>query len=168
MKDLAVFTSNYKPTEGNDLTTTAPQETHGMGAGFVSLPPLNHFSHKLWGQHFKCNIPGISFCLWSFISSSPGMAKLGVGFLNAKCLLRPWFFRLVVYSSWVQNQILNSITKWGGHQSLSMLMSVYNKPDRSLVCLNIANFAPIKMAKLEIFWEINIREKLVGMSNDEC
>ena len=40
MKDLPVFTSNYKPPKGNDLTTTTPQEKNGMGAGFVSVSLL--------------------------------------------------------------------------------------------------------------------------------
>lgn len=145
---------NYKQPKGSDLTTKPqylPKRKMGCrgGEGWDCnfLPPSKHLNHKLWGPHFKCNIPGISFCLWSFLSASPGMAQLRLGCKNAKCWERLCFFNPAFYSSWVQNQILNSIPKWGRHQVvLGTLMSVLNWL-RSLVYLGMAVFAPTKMAK---------------------
>lgn len=70
------------------------------------LPPSKHLNHKLWGPNFKCNIPDISFCLWSFLSASLGMAQLRLGCKNAKCWERLCFFIPAFYSSWVQSLIL--------------------------------------------------------------
>lgn len=60
---------NYKERKGNDLTTKPhlPRRKMGCRGGVVGLylpPPLKHLSHKLAvRQHFKCSIPGSSFCL---------------------------------------------------------------------------------------------------------
>lgn len=61
--------TNYNEPKGNDLTTKPhlPRRKMGCRGGVVGLylpPPLKHLSHKLAvRQHFKCSIPGSSFCL---------------------------------------------------------------------------------------------------------